>query len=288
MKYKKFNYILVFVLMLMVGMNRIYAVESKYCYYVSDDNGFKSALKISWGYKAPLLHGLNAYAKVSVDKLGEGIYDFDDESVLNWWPNLRTKCVTNGTTCFEDRYKSSTAANNDSNPSCPKYLVFQYCKMYAVWSTDSESIAKQAVSEIHSNGCTGFYGSYEKDGKPITEEEYYDEFVDEGLITIDNGELECNDLLGDESDPDSLRSMIDTIMSYIRIIVPILIILLGTIDLAKAVIAGKEDNIKKAQTDFIKRIIAGVAVFLVPVLIDIIMDLAEIVWQGESYKICKF
>ncbi len=82
--------------------------------------------------------------------------------------------------------------------------------------------------------------------------------------------------------------MIDTIMEYVRIIVPILIILLGTVDFAKAVIAGKEDNMKKAQKDFVIRIIAGVAVFFVPVLIDIIMDLAEIVWQGEGYKICNF
>lgn len=288
MKYKKYSYILVLVLMLIVGINHTYAVEGKYCYYISDDNEFKSALKIQWGYKAPLLHGLNDFAKVSVDKIGSGNYDFNDESVLNWWSslNFRSECVTNGTTCFDARYGSSLVANEDFNPSCPKHLVFQYCKMYAVWATDSETIAKQAVSEIRSNGCTGFYGSFEKDGDVITAGEYYEEFVGEEFITIDNGNLECNDLLGEGSG--SLREMIDTIMEYVRIIVPILIILLGTVDFAKAVIAGKEDNMKKAQKDFVIRIIAGVAVFFVPVLIDIIMDLAEIVWQGEGYKICNF
>ena len=37
---------------------------------------------------------------------------------------------------------------------------------------------------------------------------------------------------------------------------------------------------KKAQNTFIKRLIIGIAVFFVPVFVDIIMDLADIVWTG--------
>lgn len=45
--------------------------------------------------------------------------------------------------------------------------------------------------------------------------------------------------------------------------VPILLIVFGTLDLAKAVIAGKEDEMKKAQSTLIRRVIYAVAVFLV-------------------------
>jgi hypothetical protein len=62
---------------------------------------------------------------------------------------------------------------------------------------------------------------------------------------------------------------------------------MGTLDLGKAVLANKEDQIKKAQTDFIKRVIIGVAVFFVPLLVDVVMWLADLVWQGD-YIHCDF
>ena len=92
MKYKKYMYIVVAILMLIIGINKTYAAAagSKHCFYVSSDGSFKSSLKISWGFDNPFWHGLNDFAKVSVDKIGEGNFMMDDESVLNWWPNLRT------------------------------------------------------------------------------------------------------------------------------------------------------------------------------------------------------
>lgn len=97
--------------------------------------------------------------------------------------------------------------------------------------------------------------------------------------------IDCNGLFGNKNDPKSLRYLIDEILQYPRIIVPIIVIVLGIVDLAKAVIASKEDEMKKAQTTFIKRVIIGVAFFLVPVFIDIIMWLADIVWNG-MYPTC--
>lgn len=296
MKCKKISYILVFILMLMVGINNIYAVESNYCYYIGSDNKFKASVKLSWDYDrdlfgAPWFTTYDDYSDVSVDKIGDK-YAFDKEVIINWInaADFYPDCVSGDSVCFNSHYHSSyTDVNDDSNPDCPKYLVFQYCTLYHVWATESETKAQEAVDAINSqNGCVGYYASVESNGKPITSEEYYQEFVDGGFITIDdNGELECDELLGNESNPDSLRHLIDEILDYVRIIVPILIILLGSLDLAKAVISGKEDIIKKAQTDFAKRLIAGVIIFLVPTLIDIVMELAEIVWQGEGYKICN-
>ena len=41
------------------------------------------------------------------------------------------------------------------------------------------------------------------------------------------------------------------------------------------------------KTDFIKRVIIGVAVFFVPLLVDVVMWLADLVWQGD-YIHCDF
>ena len=43
-----------------------------------------------------------------------------------------------------------------------------------------------------------------------------------------------------------------------------------------------QDTMKKAQLDFAKRVFIGVAVFFVPVLVDLVMDFADILWASEE------
>lgn len=64
--------------------------------------------------------------------------------------------------------------------------------------------------------------------------------------------------------------IVDKIINLIKIIVPIALILMGSIDLAKAVFAGKDDDIKKATGTLVKRLIAAVMIFLLSFLIQII------------------
>ena len=93
-------------------------------------------------------------------------------------------------------------------------------------------------------------------------------------------EVGCNDLFDQ-----SLIDLLNDILKYPRIIVPILVIGLGLVDLGKAVMASKEDEMRKAQKTFIKRVIIGVAFFFIPALVNIIMWLANIVWNG-MYPTC--
>ena len=58
-----------------------------------------------------------------------------------------------------------------------------------------------------------------------------------------------------------LSTFIHNIIILIKIAVPIVLVLFGMLDFGKGVIAGKEDEIKKGQNNFIKRLIAGAAVF---------------------------
>ncbi len=67
-------------------------------------------------------------------------------------------------------------------------------------------------------------------------------------------------------------SILKSVVNLIKIFVPILLILFGTLDLAKAVIAGKEDEMKKAQSTLIKRVIYAAAVFLVVTLVQFVMS----------------
>ena len=68
----------------------------------------------------------------------------------------------------------------------------------------------------------------------------------------------------------------------IKVFVPILLIVRGMIDLAKAVNEKSEDKIKEAQQKLIKRAIAAVLVFLVVSLVSVVMTIVG----DESYKDC--
>ena len=76
--------------------------------------------------------------------------------------------------------------------------------------------------------------------------------------------------------PDGLDTIVkfikNGVMPLIQFAVPIVIIILGSIDLFKAVIASKEDEIKNAQKLLIKRVIYGVAIFFVFSIVSLVFS----------------
>lgn len=75
---------------------------------------------------------------------------------------------------------------------------------------------------------------------------------------------------------------IKKIIEIIIIIIPIALILLVTIDMAKAVMANDDNEIKKAQNLAIRRIIYAVVIFLVPTVIDATFNLLGKEIEGLS------
>lgn len=66
--------------------------------------------------------------------------------------------------------------------------------------------------------------------------------------------------------------LIKAIVGLIQLAVPIGLIIMGSIDFGKAVIASDEDKMKKAQSIFIKRIIYAIIVFLVVLVVKFTMN----------------
>ena len=73
-----------------------------------------------------------------------------------------------------------------------------------------------------------------------------------------------------------LFSFLGQIFSYIMIAVPVILIIIGSIDFVKAVISQKDDEMKKAQNMFIKRLIVGVIIFFVPPIVNFVIGLTGI------------
>ena len=305
MKYKKYSYLLVFILMLILGISNVHAAEPFYynanqktCYYMSSDAKFKARIVIYydlqknfWGYSnfgASLVEyeSNDTYTDVWIDKLGDNDYPYDEEYVINWagmfgnpsyyaWDRMY---IHDASVIFNTYYDISEA---NRAQSCPGYIVFEDTgSHYRAWVTENLSEAQKAQDNINAGGYLGYYGA------PTTSDKYFQEWVDAGLLKYDKDEaVTCatyEEIFGSKDDPDSIRYMVNEVLLYVRIIVPVLIIVLGMVDFGKAVLANKEDTMKKAQTDFAKRVLIGVAVFFVPALVDLIMEFADILWMSPE------
>ncbi len=70
-----------------------------------------------------------------------------------------------------------------------------------------------------------------------------------------------------------LINFLKAILSIIQWGIPILLIVMGSIDLGKAVLASDDKEIKGATSKLIKRALAAVAVFFVPLLVNLLVNM---------------
>ena len=71
---------------------------------------------------------------------------------------------------------------------------------------------------------------------------------------------------------DPVLRIIGIVIRVIWIGVPLALIILGSIDLGKAVISSKEDEVKKAKKAFINRLIYAVLVFAVVWIVGLVIS----------------
>lgn len=86
--------------------------------------------------------------------------------------------------------------------------------------------------------------------------------------------------------PSELKQIISAIITLIKIAVPILLVIYGMLDLGKAVMSQKEDEIKKGQQTFLKRLVAAALVFLVIFITQFIINIIPKGDQGDGFWTC--
>lgn len=101
-------------------------------------------------------------------------------------------------------------------------------------------------------------------------------YVDSELI-VEKEDLKIGDKIqcGDIKIPYLFPYVVNLFIVLLQIAVPVIMILLGSFDLLKSVMAQKEDEIKKAQQTFIRRLVVGACIFLVFVLTRTIISFAS-------------
>ena len=73
--------------------------------------------------------------------------------------------------------------------------------------------------------------------------------------------------------PRKIPELTSLAITIVQVAVPIILVIMGSIDLFKGITAGKEDEMKKGQQMFIKRLVVGIIIFLVVVIVKFVISL---------------
>lgn len=91
---------------------------------------------------------------------------------------------------------------------------------------------------------------------------------DSGIDWDDEVSVNCDGIIGKD-----MLDFLNKIFGWIQIIAPIVVIILGGVDLAGAVLQDDKDALKKATSKFIKRLIVAVALFFIPIILEFILTI---------------
>ena len=98
--------------------------------------------------------------------------------------------------------------------------------------------------------------------------------------------LEASVPCGNFEVPISLVNIVSTIVTLIKIGVPIILIVLGMIDMGKAVASQKEDEIKKGQKILLSRCIAAGITFFVVAIVQLLFSIINGSTEGNPTWSC--
>lgn len=177
-------------------------------------------------------------------------------------PSQIYRCVTssNGGYSYELSRGSSFCTNDELSTSDGQQFGSKYASGAFGEPTDNSS---------NSSGSSSGHGSesYSKPDSELTTDDLKDDF------DFSDDVQDCNSLLGSTQDEESVAWLLQQILNYVKILGPILVVILSSLDFAKAIVASDDDNMKKAEKKLVIRLILAVALFLIPTLVSVLLNI---------------
>ena len=162
-----------------------------------------------------------------------------------------------------------------------KYLIFIFVICFAcctkVLATNYEDATLEVKEIITDISTVNLLNDYEDNNS--FKIELLDN--DSDLSSVDNKNSFCVD-----SSP--IWQYIGYFLLIIKIVIPILIVILGVIDIGKAAISNDEKALSKASDALVKRLVMGISIFFIPTIISFIFSLIiSAAPQMEAIKPCE-
>ena len=76
-----------------------------------------------------------------------------------------------------------------------------------------------------------------------------------------------------ENIPKKITELTSLGITVVQIAVPVILVIMGSIDLFKGITAGKDDEIKKGQQMFIKRLVVAALIFFIVIIVKLLISL---------------
>lgn len=85
-----------------------------------------------------------------------------------------------------------------------------------------------------------------------------------------------NSLLGNVNDENSVAWLLQQVLNYIKILGPVLVVVLSSIDFTKVIVKSDDEAMGKAQKKLGKRLILAGLLFFIPTLVQVIFNIFDI------------
>ncbi len=93
--------------------------------------------------------------------------------------------------------------------------------------------------------------------------------------------LDCEQtLLGNPANPNSVAWLVQQVLDVIKIIGPILVLTLSSVEFVQVILSGDDSAMKKAQSKLIVRLLLAGALFILPFLVKFLLDLFGLTSSG--------
>lgn len=131
-----------------------------------------------------------------------------------------------------------------------------------------KDLSKKDNQENKSTSYDGAFGEPEK--KDTTQEDLEDWLDDYDKEQKCSGE---DSLLGNPADEDSVAWLLQQILNYLKILGPMIVVIMSSVDFGKAIIQSDDESMSKAQKKLIYRLLLAASLFFLPNLVSVLLNI---------------
>lgn len=148
--------------------------------------------------------------------------------------------------------------------TCPKY-IYTKSDTYGKEETNFKTTVYDTGGENDTNRST-----IDSNGNVVDNNKTYTN--NDNLNNLNQKYDDCSQLIDTQTEG-SFGWLLQKLLNYIKIAGPILVVLLSALDFIKAIASSEEDAFKKAQSRLVVRLVAALALFLVPTFVELLLGL---------------
>lgn len=183
---------------------------------------------------------------------------------------------------IQDKLNKVTDSSTYSNIS--DYLIYNKdnswsCadKLYIIRNTGSDMpiLGAKDYSNSLYYGLTNMVEESNSSSKNLCQ-------VNSGSIDFGNKvEVNCEGILGND-----LIDYLDKLFGWVKISVPIILIVFGCVDFGQAILSDDKDVMKKATSKFVKRCIVAIIIFFLPTLLTFLLRIFNSLTTDGGISVC--